>query len=186
MSQDELPPPSGHGWSLFATLVIVALLAYGFASMFRDPPYKHEPLPGFGMIGMKRPSLQVEGWINGPGPEDEDLRGKVVLIDAWAYWCKPCRRLAPHLKKVVAKYQPRGLVALGLTSEASDSRKLSEQFVEDVGFTWPQGYGAGKTLAQLHTDFIPQMWIIDRDGKIAWDVTSTEQPEDVLERLIPP
>ena len=32
------------------------------------------------------PPLHVDGWINGPGPEAEDLAGKVVGLDAWAFW----------------------------------------------------------------------------------------------------
>jgi hypothetical protein len=32
------------------------------------------------------PPLNADGWINGPGPDADDLSGKVVVLDAWAYW----------------------------------------------------------------------------------------------------
>lgn len=57
----------------------------------------------------------VKSWLNGDPLKDEDLKGKVVLLDFWAVWCGPCIATFPHLKEWNEKYKDKGLVIVGLT-----------------------------------------------------------------------
>ena len=36
--------------------------------------------------GEMLPTLQAEGWLNGPALSGETLTGRVIVIDCWAYW----------------------------------------------------------------------------------------------------
>lgn len=182
----ELPPQSGGGWNFFVILLLVAGFGYGLATLLRTPPDQdqHVPMPGPGLIGTKAPAITAQGWFNGPAPSEESLRGKIIVIDAWAYWCGPCRRAAPTLIRLHEKYHPRGVVFLGLTSEDSQALKASEAFIADTKIPWPQGYGADSTLAKLNATFIPQVWVIDQQGQIAWDGTAQEEVSKALDRLL--
>ena len=44
-----------------------------------------------------------------------DYRGRPVVVDFWATWCKPCRAAMPHLSDMQERYGERGLVVVGLS-----------------------------------------------------------------------
>ena len=67
------------------------------------------------LTGQPMAPLQVDSWVNGTRLTDEDLKGKVVVLDFWAVWCGPCIRYFPHLIKWQAKYDKNDFVMIGLT-----------------------------------------------------------------------
>lgn len=134
--------------------------------------------------GAPLPPIAAEGWIHGPPPTMDELRGRVVVIDAWATWCGPCRREAPRLAKLHARYRDRGVVFLGLTDEGAESLPAIEAFLRGTGVTWPNGYGAGETLARFQHEGIPAVWVVGRDGTIVWNFDSSGEIEDGIEKAL--
>lgn len=134
--------------------------------------------------GAEVPPLVAEGWINGPPPDLEKLKGRVVVIDEWATWCGPCRRAAPHLVEVEAKFRDRGVQFIGMTRESGSELAQVEEFIRNAGITWPNGYGAEETMAQFGSMGIPAVWVVGRDGKIAWNRGGQGELEDAIERAL--
>jgi thiol-disulfide isomerase/thioredoxin len=66
------------------------------------------------LTGTEAAKLDVEAWVNGDPLTDEDLKGKVVLLDFWAVWCGPCIATFPHLIEWDQKYDD--LVIIGVTN----------------------------------------------------------------------
>lgn len=61
------------------------------------------------------PSLQGgTAWLNGAAVTPETLKGKVVLVDFWTYDCINCQHTLPHVRDWANKYQPEGLVVVGV------------------------------------------------------------------------
>jgi cytochrome c biogenesis protein CcdA/thiol-disulfide isomerase/thioredoxin len=59
----------------------------------------------------------ITGWLNTPGGAPVDLaslRGKVVLIDFWAYSCINCQRAIPHVVDWYNRYRDAGFVVIGV------------------------------------------------------------------------
>jgi thiol-disulfide isomerase/thioredoxin len=159
--------PKPRSENSLLTLAIIAVVAFLFALSFR-----FAVMPSSAK-GTQFPKIEAEGWINGPGPTSEQMEGKILIVDAWAYWCGPCRLAAPALVKLHKKYKDRGVMFIGLTAEPGepDALQRSMNFVETLNIEWPNGYGARKTLTELSANSIPQLWIVDRDGRVIFHET---------------
>jgi thiol-disulfide isomerase/thioredoxin len=96
------------------------------------------------------------------------LRGKVVLLDFWATWCPPCRGEVPNVVAAYNKYHDQGFEVVGVSLD-QDKDGLN-QFAANNGMVWPQyfdGQGWGNSLAQrFGIRSIPQMWLLDKKGRI--------------------
>jgi thiol-disulfide isomerase/thioredoxin len=76
--------------------------------------------------GKAAPELSnIKGWINTEPLKLPDLRGKVILLDFWGYWCNPCVAGMPKLMDLHQRFSKHGLVIIGVHDDSLDS-------VEDV------------------------------------------------------
>lgn len=115
-----------------------------------------------------------------------ELRGKVVLIDFWASWCRPCRMENPNVKRVYEKYHSKGFEILGVSLDraqdawimAIQQDELPWKHVSDLGF-WnnaaAQEYGVSS---------IPFTVLVDREGKIIDKGLRGDQLEGKLAELL--
>lgn len=115
------------------------------------------------------PDFSLERMSDARQRQLSDYRGKVVFLNFWASFCEPCTREMPSMEKLVREYEDRGFVMLAVSQdpERADMTNFMQTFLpgERSAMTvlWdPQG-----TVAQRYgTEFIPETYIIDRDGRI--------------------
>ena len=155
-------------------LAIAALLAFWMARKFNGG----DPEGGLA-VGQPAPSITAAGWLNGPGPEPADLKGKVVLISAWGNHCPYCDKEAPELVALHNEFNDR-VVFVGLTGDELNNLQ-GNNFVERNKLPWPNGYAAIETLTALEFWAYPMEWIIGADGKIAWNIDSRRRSGISLE-----
>ena len=65
-----------------------------------------------------------------------DLRGKYVMIDFWAAWCKPCREENPNVVALYNEYKEKGFEVFGVSLDRTKEAWV-EAIAED-GLTWTQ------------------------------------------------
>lgn len=163
MDQDNLTPStSGRGFSSSLVFIILAAVMFAlFIKAFVGPPVSPQ-------LGQEFPPIEVAGWLNSPGLTNDDVRGRVMVVEAWAYWCGPCRGITPLIIDLHKKYQEQGVVFLGLTIEGLDpqSLKKSRDYVESEHPSYPNGYGAVKIMDALNVQSIPQLWVVNHENKI--------------------
>ncbi|MCK5803663.1 MAG: TlpA family protein disulfide reductase [Lentisphaeria bacterium] len=129
-------------------------------------------------VGSQLPKLRVTWVRNKP----KDIEGKVLIVEFWATWCPPCRKSIPHLKELQEKYGEKGLVIMGLTSEA---RGTIVKFAKKNDMTYAVGLDKKGRLAK---DFgvrgIPSAALVDRSGKVVWKGHPMRLDESQIEELL--
>ncbi|MFE5730707.1 TlpA family protein disulfide reductase [Streptomyces sp. NPDC056528] len=102
-----------------------------------------------------------------------DLKGKVVVLNAWGSWCGPCRAEAPHFAKVANDLKGQDVAFVGLNTRDSNKQQALT-FEEDYEVPYPSLYDpAGKLIlfgfpkGTLSLQGIPSTVVLDKEGKIA-------------------
>jgi thiol-disulfide isomerase/thioredoxin len=119
-------------------------------------------------VGQPAPAFQAEA-LEGADVKLSDYRGKFVLLDFWATWCKPCLAETPHLKEAHGAFgnDPR-FVMLGLSLDPSKDDPL--RYVREQGLAWKQGFLGRGAKSKLTGDYgiwgIPSIWLIGPDGSV--------------------
>ena len=142
------------------------------------------------MEGKMAPELKgIAAWRGKP-VTFAALRGKVVLVDFWGYWCGPCVREMPTLMALDEKYREKGLAIVGVhvDDEVTTPAKLEEKMAilrkeawggKDIAFPVAiadgkelqvEGIGQpvrGEVAAEYGVRAYPTTVVIDREGKVA-------------------
>ncbi len=118
------------------------------------------------------------------------LKGKVVLLDFWATWCRPCRASLPHVKEIYEKYKDKGLEVLCVSLDHDEEAwkefiDTSGQGLEKYHHVYERGCGwESKDAANYAVKSIPAKFLIDRDGKIIGKYDSDEELDDKLSEIL--
>ena len=141
------------------------------------------------LVGKPAPPFlsKVEAWVNGEPLTEDDLKGKVVLLDFWAVWCGPCIATFPHLREWHEKYADKGLVIVGLTRyynytwnekagrasrspakvSPEDEQEMLKQFTKHHQLKHVIAVMTDNSVSEAFgVTGIPQVVVIDRDGKV--------------------
>ncbi len=94
-----------------------------------------------------------------------DYRGRVVYVDFWASWCRPCRRSFPWMQRMHYAYHERGLVILAVNLDRE--RAAADRFLESAAPTFPIVFDADAVLARAHElKALPSSFIYGPDGTL--------------------
>ncbi len=96
------------------------------------------------------------------------LRGRPVVVNLWATWCPPCRAEMPEIQAQYEKYEPQGLVVLGVNATNQDAPLDVVPFVNQYGLTFPILLDeTGVVGRKYELRSLPSTFFINRDGTIA-------------------
>ena len=118
-------------------------------------------------VGQEAPDIVLPD-PSGKSTKLSDLRGKYVLIDFWAAWCKPCRQENPNVVRLYTQYNSKGFEVFGVSLDRS--REDWIKAIADDRLNWTQVSdllyinSAAAELYQIQA--IPATYLIDPDGKI--------------------
>jgi len=115
----------------------------------------------------------------------QSLAGKVVIVNFWATWCRPCESEIPDLSKVYEKYKSRGLVMLGVMTDDPDHNTLLN-YQSDHEMTYPIVRANSDILVSYsYPGALPTTFVFDRSGKQVYSHVGPLRVEQ-LERLLEP
>lgn len=140
---------------------IVLVLLISFALVQAMDKEKEDKLPGL-KVGVKAPDFTLKN-LEGEKVQLSDFKGKKVLINFWATWCKPCRDEMPAMEKY---YQSASndVVFLAVNTDPTSDVK---GFADEMKLTFPILLdNADKTMNAYGVLSIPTTFFIDEKGNI--------------------
>jgi thiol-disulfide isomerase/thioredoxin len=116
-----------------------------------------------------------------------DLRGKYVMLDFWASWCKPCRMSFPHLKELYAKYHKKGFEVLAITNDSNE--KAWKKAIKADATPWKHvidefpkdGKGGARVIGEYAFNVLPSTLLIDPEGKVIGSFHGEELDQKLAE-----
>lgn len=98
----------------------------------------------------------------------EELRGKVVVINFWASWCKPCEQEAAELQQAWTEYQPTGQVIF-LGVDYVDTEPEARIYLKKFGITYPNGPDIATRISQyFRIKGVPETYFVDKNGVLRY------------------
>jgi len=128
------------------------------------------------------PPLIIEEWHNGNFWQLE-LQGKVVLLDFWGIWCRPCVAQIPFIKSLWEKYSNRGLVVIGIHTSLQKEGLGDFILKKDMPYLNAIDY-QDQTAKEYNVFVHPTYVIIDRNSKICLVTHKKEQIEGTIVSLL--
>jgi len=125
-------------------------------------------VPGQISVGQMAPEIAFPN-PNGETIKLSSLKGKLVLLDFWASWCKPCRMENPNVVRMYNKYKDKGFEVFSFSLDKDLSRW--KHAIKQDGLIWPnhasdlKGWNTA-TIPMYGFKGIPFTVLIDKDGKI--------------------
>ena len=151
-----------------------------------------------------QPALPVTAreWLGPKPPTMAELKGKPVVIFAWAHWCGDCKTQGPLLEKVVNKYKDSGIVVIAPTQRfgyaekrrpvgPEEELKYIEQ-VRDQFYPWMKNVSApvsDEVYLKYGVSTTPTYVMIDRDGKVSTYLPgqpTIEQIDELVQKIVRP
>lgn len=132
----------------------------------------------------------IDTWLNTPDGAPVDLaeqRGKVVLLDFWAYSCINCQRSVPHVVAWDEAYRDAGLVVVGVHTPEYAFEKETRNVVDGArrfGIEYPVAQdNAYATWTAYRNRYWPAAYLVDADGQVR-HVSQGEGNYDATESMI--
>ena len=164
-------------WLVGAAMTSAALFAVLMDPSAPEPLGRGSPAPSFVLeqVGGGRVSL-------------DELRGRVILLNFWATWCKPCEDEMPAMERLYRRLGGSDFELLAVSVDNDPA--LVGEFRERLGLSFPILLDPDQRVAADYQTYrFPESLVIDRDGRVIeryigpkdWDAPSYL---DRLQKLI--
>ena len=92
-------------------------------------------------------------------------QGKVVYLDFWASWCKPCKESFPWMNSLLEKYPADSftIVTINLDAETDAMHRFLGKVKADFDIYHD---ASGQIAEQFEIEGMPTSYLIDRSGKV--------------------
>jgi thiol-disulfide isomerase/thioredoxin len=189
------------------------ILGY-YQSMANNPAYRLEPMDKLAVTsvvdeaakkfpdnkGVAAIKESLQGWIGKTAPEFtlpdptgknislSSFRGKYVLVDFWASWCKPCRMENPTVVKAFNRFKDKNFTVLGVSLDQPGGKDAWTKAIMEDKLTWQHvsdlKYWQSPIVPMYKIEGIPFNVLVDPAGKIIADNLRGELLEEKLAEVL--
>ncbi len=162
----------------------LAILVFAFGMVWLQSS-KYEPL----VVGMTAPNFSLPD-LQGKTQRLTDYRGKVVFLNFWATWCKPCKEEMPSMQVLWDNLKNQDFMMLAVSMDRVTTTKDIPSFVETLKLSFPILTDSwGQTDKRYKLMGVPETYIIDQNGVLREKVigprdwTRRESIETIVQML---
>jgi thiol-disulfide isomerase/thioredoxin len=163
MSESRRAEKPRQSWTTAVLTVVISVLI-GYTVL---PRLSQRLGPRNALIGTAAPDFSLPVLHGG----DTDsrvllsaLRGKVVLLDFWASWCRPCSTQSAILSRVAREYVGKDVVFVGVNT--ADEADQARGFAERHQLPYTTVFDDGGTAQSYGANVLPTIVVIDGAGKV--------------------
>jgi peroxiredoxin len=136
-------------------------------------------------VGQTAPEISLPD-VNGKVVTLSSFKGKYVLVDFWASWCKPCRAENPNIVSAFNKYRNKNFTILGVSLDREKDDWLKA--IRDDKLTWTHisdlQYWGSAVVPLYAIEGIPFNVLVDPQGKIVAQGLRGEGLEEKLAEVL--
>ena len=115
--------------------------------------------------GTKAPDFSFPD-LDGKNVSLSDFRGKIVLLNIWATWCRPCVEEMPSIERLYNKFKKDDLVVLAVSIDIK-GKKVVDPFMKIHKLSFKALLDTKGSIQNLYrTTGVPESFIIDKNGII--------------------
>ncbi len=158
-----------------ALLAFLGLIAWGLRRSMSGPIVVGDSVPDIQMVT-----------FDGQTIHSKDLAGKVIVLNFWASWCKPCEQEARELEEAYQYFKDGGkVVFLGLAYVDVEPNSLA--YLQKFGVTYQNGPDLGTKVSQLfRIRGVPETYIIGADGRLKFvQIGPFASTDDIIAAIQP-
>jgi len=105
-------------------------------------------------IGKPAPDMEMTD-MEGQSFNLSDYRGKVLLLDFWPVWCKPCIAKFPDIKKMIQRFEDKPFAVIGINIDETNRVDQAKKVIAEYELTWRQ-------VVEGKGEFIPSYQVYGR------------------------
>jgi len=150
----------------------VCIGVVGILGMASRPPVVGSPAPEIALKDLRGQEVRLS-----------DLHGKIVLLNFWATWCKPCKEEMPAMQASYDKLRDQGFVVLAV-NELEDAARVAEH-IRTHGHTFLVVMDHDNRVANRYGVVgLPASFLIDRQGIVREHVFGSLLTEERIAELV--
>jgi cytochrome c biogenesis protein CcmG/thiol:disulfide interchange protein DsbE len=139
------------------------------------------------VVGQKVPNIELSSFNNQVFRTSE-MKNKIIVINFWASWCKPCEQEAAELEQAWQHFKPEGRVVF-LGVDYVDTEPEALHYLQQFKISYPNGPDLRTSISQMfRIRGVPETYIIDQAGKLAYikigPFSSLEEITSIIDPLL--
>jgi len=118
-------------------------------------------------VGAVLPTIELPD-ADGKLINTESLRGKYLLVDFWASWCRPCVREIPNLKKAYQEYHDKGFEIISISLDDNKEAWLNCIAFNELNWLHVSDLQSfnSPVAKKIAINYIPHTFLLDSNGVI--------------------
>lgn len=156
---------------------LVDTVKYAYSYSWRSFKKKYQEVADKWIQNKKAPDFITKD-MDGNTVKLSDFKGKYLLLDFWASWCRPCRAKMKELKEVYPELQKKGIIVCSISLD--EKREQWEKATREDGIVWAntcdlKPFRTNEIAAAYKVTSVPTLFVIDPQGVIISQNPSLEE-----------